>query len=282
MPPETTETTGTTTPIVSVLNQKGGVGKTTLTIHLAGALSQYGYDVLVVDLEPEGALTSILGYDESYSDTDRPVSLHELLVDPAGSAAAAADLVQSGPEFDVLPANERMVDTTASALESEPKARERLAMALDPVADAYDLILVDNEPSINVLTDNALRCADGVVIPSYAEALSVQGLDRLQKQIASIEAYYGPVNVTALVVNRIESNNQADAMLSQLHEHFGEQLPVVEIRKRVALQRSISAHARSIFAVEEECDMAEPISELATIVVDDVLPIPDPEVPADG
>lgn len=268
---ETSDTPGTSAPIVAMLNQKGGVGKTTLTVHLAGMLAERGWDVLAVDLEPEGALTSILGFDDEYSDLGRDWTMHELLLDPQTHAEHAGDLVLEGAEFDVLPAHERMVDNTASALEGEPRARDRLGMALDGLREQYDVILVDNEPSINVLTDNALRNSDGVIVPTYAEGLSVQGLDRLQKQIASIEEYYGDVNLIALVINRIEQNNQAQAMVQRLRDGFGDHVPVVEVRKRVALQRSLVQEGRSVVSADEQCDMEERLEELAAIVEDDVL-----------
>jgi chromosome partitioning protein len=258
---EATETTGA--PIVSMLNQKGGVGKTTLTVHIAGALNDRGHDVLVVDLAPEGALTSIMGFDDVYGDLDLDFALHELVLEPNEYADRAHELVQEAEEFDLIPAHERMVDNTASVLDGEPRARERLGMALEDIRQRYDVVLIDNEPSINVLTDNALQNSDAVIIPSYAEALSVQGFDRLQKQIQSIESYYGPVEILGIVVNRIEQNNQADAMVEQLRENFGAHLLVWEVRKRVALQRSLSKHQRSMFGVEEATDMEEVLGEIA-------------------
>jgi len=118
---ETGETIETRPAIVAMLNQKGGVGKTTLTIHVAGGLAERGLDVLVVDLAPEGALTSILGYDEAYSDLDREITLHELLLDPSRTDEIG-DLVLEAEEFDLLPANERMVDRTGGELNGEPRA----------------------------------------------------------------------------------------------------------------------------------------------------------------
>ncbi|WP_200532221.1 ParA family protein [Halorubrum sp. LN27] len=265
---ETGETIETTPAIVAMLNQKGGVGKTTLTIHVAGGLADRGLDVLVVDLAPEGALTSILGYDEAYSDLDREVSLHELLLDPS-RATDVDDFVLEGKEFDLLPANERMVDRTGGELNGEPRARERLKMVLDELGAGYDVVLVDNMPSINVLTDNTLVASDGVLIPAYAEALSVQGLDRLQKQIDSVREYFGAVRILGIVANRVEHNKQADSMLKQLHAEFedGLGIPVFDVYKRVDLQRTIAAQERSIFAAEEiESDMAEVIGEVASLV----------------
>ncbi|ELZ37572.1 MULTISPECIES: ParA family protein [Halorubrum] len=270
---ETSETIETSPAIVAMLNQKGGVGKTTLTIHVAGALADRELDVLVVDLAPEGALTSILGYDEAYSDLDREVSLHELLLDPS-RAAGVENLVLEGEEFDLLPSNERMVDRTGGELNGEPRARERLKMALDELGAGYDVVLVDNMPSINVLTDNALVASDGVLIPAYAEALSVQGLDRLQKQIDSVREYFGTVRILGIVANRVEHNKQADAMLEQLHAEFedGLGIPVFDVYKRVDLQRAIAAQERSIFAAEElDTDMAEVIAEIAALVDDELV-----------
>jgi len=257
-----------TPAIVAMLNQKGGVGKTTLTIHVAGALADRGLDILVVDLAPEGALTSILGYDNAYSDLNREVSLHELLMDPS-RAGNIGNLVLEGEEFDLLPANERMVDRTGGELNGEPRARERLKMVLDELGTGYDAVLVDNMPSINVLTDNALVASDGVLIPAYAEALSVQGLDRLQKQIDSVREYFGAVRILGIVANRVEHNKQADAMLEQLHTEFedGLGIPVFDVYKRVDLQRAIAAQERSIFAAKElDSDMAEVIAEIAATV----------------
>ncbi len=272
---ETGETIETLPAIVAMLNQKGGVGKTTLTIHLAGGLADQGLDVLVVDLAPEGALTSILGYDEAYSDLDREVSLHELLLDP-NRAADTDDIILEGEEFDLLPANERMVDRTGGELNGEPRARERLQMVLDELASDYDVVLVDNMPSINVLTDNALVASDGVLIPAYAEALSVQGLDRLQKQIDSVREYFGSVRILGIIANRVEHNKQADAMLDQLHSEFedGLGIPVFDVYKRVDLQRTIAAQERSIFAAEEiNSDMAKVIGEIASHVDDELVEV---------
>ena len=270
---ETAETIETPPAIVAMLNQKGGVGKTTLTIHVAGALADRGLDVLVVDLAPEGALTSILGYDEAYSDLDREVSLHELLLDPS-RADGVDDIIITGEEFDLLPANERMVDRTGGELNGEPRARERLKMVLDELATGYDVVLVDNMPSINVLTDNALVASDGVLIPAYAEALSVQGLDRLQKQIDSVREYFGTVRILGIIANRVEHNKQADAMLEQLHSEFedGLEIPVFDVYKRVDLQRAIAAQERSIFAADElDSDMAEVLADVAALVEADLV-----------
>lgn len=270
---ETTETAETTPRTVAILNQKGGVGKTTLTIHIAGGLATRGLNVLVVDFAPEGALTSILGHDDAYSDLDRQVTLHELLLDPS-RVTESDEIIISAREFDLLPANERMVDRTSRELNGKPRARERLQMILNGLATDYDVVLLDNMPNINVLTDNALVASDGVLIPAYAEALSVQGLDRLQKQINSVQEYFGTIRVLGVVANRVEHNKQAEVMLEKLYSEFETRLgiPVFAVYKRVDLQRAVAAQERSVFAAEEiNCDMVVVIDEIASLVDDELV-----------
>ncbi|WP_336134230.1 ParA family protein [Natronomonas amylolytica] len=257
------------TPVLALINQKGGVGKTTLTVHVAGALAARGLDVLVVDAAPEGALTSILGYDVAY-EPNRDVTLHELILEPIEYADRVDDIIESGEEFDLLPANERMVDNTAKSLEGEPRARERLEMVFDTI-DGYDIIVVDNAPSVNTLTDNALIASDSVLVPLYAEALSVQGLDRLQKQVQGIEQYYGDVTILGFVLNRVEQNNQSDAMVEQVRVNFGNAFEIFEIRKRVALQRPLASQQRSVFAVEESTDMEAVLENIAALAKRELL-----------
>jgi chromosome partitioning protein len=167
-----------------------------------------------------------------------------------------------------------MVDRTGGELNGEPRARERFEMLIDELAADYDVVLVDNMPSINVLTDNALVASDGVLIPAYAEALSVQGLDRLQKQINSIQDYFGDIRILGIIANRIEHNKQADAMLDQLHSEFedGLGIPVFDIYKRVDLQRTIAAQERSIFTAEDiDSDMREVLDDIASLVETELL-----------
>jgi len=151
-------------------------------------------------------------------------------------------------------------------------------MLLDGVGAGYDVVIVDNMPSINVLTDNALVASHGVLIPAYAEALSVQGLDRLQKQINSVQEYFGEVRILGIVANRVEHNKQADAMLEQLHAEFedGLGIPVFDVYKRVDLQRAIAAQERSIFAAKDlDSDMAEVIAEIAALVDEELAEVTD-------
>lgn len=263
-PPRTTDGGRDRPPVVTFLNQKGGVGKTSLVIHTAGALAARGHRVLVVDLAPEGDLTTILGHADHY-DPARDETLHAALTAPREGRSLLEDLVVSREEFDLVPSNEQLLGLdTAAALEDQADGRLALDQLLGAdVVREYDVVLVDNEPRINALTDAAIVAADGVVVPLYAEALSVQGLSRLGKQIESVAGLGAPTEILAFVLNRVETNNQAEAIVSQVWDGFGDGYSIFEIRKRVDLQRSLSRDSASVFASSVECDQEAVLEDLA-------------------
>lgn len=254
-------------PVVTFLNSKGGVGKTSLVAHTAGALADRGHNVLTVDLAPEGDLTAILGHADRY-DPALGGTLHAALEAPDEADALLEELIISREEFDLLPSNEQLIGRdTARNLEDRDDGR----LAVDHLLDAdvvreYDVVLLDNEPRINALTDAAIVAADGVVVPLYAEALSVQGISRLGKQIQSVADLGDSTEVLAFVLNRIETNNQSAAIVAQVWEQFGDGHEIFEIRKRVDLQRSLSRDSASIFASPLECDQTEVLADLAETI----------------
>ena len=144
--------------IITMCNQKGGVGKTTTTINLGAAVAEYGRRVLAVDFDPQGALSAGLGIDNHDATT-----IYDLLLNPR---LDPKDAIQhtSVPGLDVIPAN---IDLSAAEvhLVNEVAREQILARVLRRVADDYDLILIDCQPSLGLLTVNALTAAHGVLIP---------------------------------------------------------------------------------------------------------------------
>ena len=149
--------------IIAMCNQKGGVGKTTTTINLGAALGEYGRKVLLVDFDPQGALSVGVGVNPHELDT----TVYQLLMD---RNVDIHDVIQhtSFENLDLLPAN---IDLSAAEVQLVGEvAREMvLARVLKPVLDDYDVILVDCQPSLGLLTVNALTAAHGVVIPLECE-----------------------------------------------------------------------------------------------------------------
>lgn len=250
---------------VAVAAPKGGTGKSTTAINLGGALSERGLDVLLVDADPQANATEGLGQQDAY-DAPAP-NLFHVLAD-AEQRDAIRDLIIEGEKIDLVPGNIDM-----SAIEHEltvaRRAGERLSMALDLVDDRYDVVVVDCPPSLGNMTDNALIYARDAVVPLLAESTSKRALELLQEYMLSLERDFEiEIEELAIVANRVEETTEADSMM----EWFGtaaatDGIPVIEIRKRVALQRAFAAGG-SILAHEEECDMAERYRELADVVVE--------------
>ncbi len=173
--------------IVAMCNQKGGVGKTTSTINLGAALAEYGRKVLLVDLDPQGALSAGLGV--AHHDLD--VTVHNLLVGP-GKVNVDDVLMNTKVEgMDLLPSN---IDLSAAEIQlvNEVGREQTLGRALAPLRNRYDYILIDCQPSLGLLTVNALACADGVIIPMECEYFSLRGLALLNDTVEKVRDRLNP------------------------------------------------------------------------------------------
>lgn len=244
---------------IAITNQKGGVGKTTLTANFGGALAERGHDVLLVDADPQGYLTSAVGLDDAYM-ADRD-SLYDALMEP--QEHDPNDLVTAHDEFDVLPSNIEMF-TLEQDLVSGMQSRRRMSMLLDQV-DGYDFILIDCPPSLGILTDNVLLAAGNVVIPAEAEDTSIRAMELLFKQIDSLEANFDQeIREQALVVSNVDYplDGEQKEMLEWFEDRFSDYVPVFEVRNRASIKRAWN-HGRSIFAHDEDCDQEAELLRLA-------------------
>ena len=172
--------------IIAMCNQKGGVGKTTTTITLGAALAEYGRKILMVDFDPQGALSVGLGVRTN----DLDVTIYDLLVERGHDVR---DVIQSTsvPGIDLLPAN---IDLSAAEVQlvGEVAREQILARTLRPVLDDYDVIFIDCQPSLGLLTVNALTAAHGVVIPLETEFFAMRGVALLIETIEKITDRLNP------------------------------------------------------------------------------------------
>ena len=244
--------------ILAVTIQKGGVGKTTTAINVAGALNERGRDVLLVDLDPQGAATEGLGFATAYDSA--PPSLFEVLTD-AKYRDQLGDLIVEHDEMDLVPSN---IDMTAVEPELTLARRggERLRLALEPVADQYEYVIIDCPPYLGYLTDNGLYAAQDVLIPALAESTSKRALELLFDHIESLELDY-EISFTerGVIANRVEQTTEATDMVAWFNDAFPD-IPVWEVRKRVALQRAFAAGC-SIFQYNPDLDMADQYRAIA-------------------
>ncbi|WP_239021861.1 ParA family protein [Nocardioides jishulii] len=172
--------------VVAMCNQKGGVGKTTTTINLGASLAEYGRKVLLVDFDPQGSLSVGLGLNPHEMDytiynllMQRDVDFDEVVV-PSGV-----------PGMDLLPSN---IDLSAAEVQlvHEVAREQTLQRVLAPALDRYDVILIDCQPSLGLLTVNALTAADGVLIPLECEYFALRGVALLKTTIDKVQERLNP------------------------------------------------------------------------------------------
>ncbi|MBB6375560.1 chromosome partitioning protein [Pseudonocardia eucalypti] len=172
--------------VIAVANQKGGVGKTTSTINLGACLAEYGRRVLLVDFDPQGALSVGLGVQPHHLER----TIHNLLID-AGTKIDEVIIPTKVPGMDLLPSN---IDLSAAEVQlvSEVGREQALGRAIRPVLAQYDMVLVDCQPSLGLLTINALACAHSVLIPLECEYFSLRGVALLIDTIEKVRDRLNP------------------------------------------------------------------------------------------
>jgi chromosome partitioning protein len=223
------------TRIITVANQKGGVGKTTTTVNLAAALAATRRKVLLIDMDPQGNATMGSGIDKNQLE----VTVCDVLLGEATATQALQHSSEAG--YDLLPAN---ADLTAAEVQLVNKiGRERqLSLALESLRGNYDYILIDCPPSLNMLTVNALVAADGVVVPMQCEYYALEGLSSLLDTIEQIRVSVNPqIKLEGLLRTMYDPrNNLSNDVSSELVEHFGDRVYRTVIPRNVALAEAPS------------------------------------------
>jgi chromosome partitioning protein len=263
------------TTIVAICNQKGGVGKTTLTINLGAALADLGQSVLLMDLDPQGHLTEGVGLQDLY--LKEGPTLYAALVGNIGTSKLA-DLIHKHPteHFSVIPSHYQMM-LAEQALFMARSREHRLARLVSQLENHFDWILIDCPPTLSNLTDNALNAARKVIIPIQAEATSIRALELLFDQIESVERGLNiQIQVLAVVPNLVQDSGMAKRTLDDLRRSIPTLIPF-ELRKRVMLQEawsrgcSIFTHQTSSTAqVKTQAEIIEAYRQLAQFVIERV------------
>ena len=206
--------------VIAMCNQKGGVGKTTTTINLAAALAEYGRRVLIVDFDPQGAASVGLGISPHELDRtiynllmERDADIHEIIRRTAV------------PNLDLLPAN---IDLSAAEVQlvGEVARESVLARVLRPVMDDYDVVFIDCQPSLGLLTVNALTAAHGVLIPLECEFFALRGVALLIETIEKVRDRLNPrLEVDGILATMYDSRTlHAREVVTRVREAFGDTL----------------------------------------------------------
>ncbi len=172
--------------VITMCNQKGGVGKTTTTINLGAALAEYGRRVLMVDFDPQASLTVGLGINPHDQDT----TIYHLMMEP--DIPLEEVIVPTGvPGVDLVPSN---IDFAGAEMQliNEVAREQVLTRALAPALASYDIVLIDCQPSLGLLTVNALAAADGVIVPMECEYFALRGVALLKGTIDKVQSRLNP------------------------------------------------------------------------------------------
>lgn len=219
--------------IIAVLNQKGGVGKTTSTINIGAYLAKQGNTVLIVDLDPQGNATSGLGLEKHSLDS----TMYDVLFGSAQSSDVAQYTSISG--LSVLPANANLAAAEVD-LANETKREFKLKAALQSLV--YDYILIDCPPSLGLLSINALTAANHVLIPVQAEYYAMEGLGQLLDTIQRVRQGLNPeLQLLGIVVTMYDGRTSlSDQVVQELKKHFGAKLMNTIIPRNVRLAEAPS------------------------------------------
>jgi chromosome partitioning protein len=229
--------------VIAIANQKGGVGKTTTAVNLAASLAATRRRVLLMDLDPQGNATMGSGVDKGTLQR----STCEVLLGECDLAAALVQVEQG--DFMLLPANQDLTAAEVRLL-TLPIGREiKLRQALQPKREAFDVILIDCPPALNMLTINALVAADSVLIPMQCEYYALEGLSALLATVEQIRVAANPqLSIEGVLRTMFDPrNNLANEVSAQLVTHFGDKVFRTIIPRNIRLAEAPSFGKPALF-----------------------------------
>ena len=260
--------------VIAVVNQKGGVGKSTTAVSLGAALAEMGSSVLVVDLDPQGNASTGLGIRH----VAREVSTYELLLAQARIQDAIVPTAVEG--LDAVPST---IDLAGAEIElvSQFARESRLQKALDPArAGLYEFILLDCPPSLGLLTVNALTAADEVLVPIQCEYYALEGLGQLLRNVRLVQQNVNPnLRLTGIVLTMFDSRTKlAEQVVEEVRRYFGSRVYDTVIPRTVRLSEA-PGYGQPITIYDSSSRGAKAYRSLAKEVA--TRPV-DQEVPATG
>jgi chromosome partitioning protein len=249
--------------VIAFANQKGGVAKTTTTLNLGVAFKEQGFEVLLVDLDPQGNLTMSQGMDPDQVER----SMYDVLVHsmPVEEIIHRAEVDVAVSSIDLAGAE--------MALSSMIGRERALQKALLPVRNRYDYILIDTPPSLGLLTINALTASDGVIVPVQCEYLSLRGLVQLENTLSMIRENLNPiVEIKGILPTMYDSRTlHSREAVEMLKENFGELVFETRIKKTVRYAEA-PVEGSSVLKYDSSGPAAKAYRDLAKEVLNGATP----------
>ncbi|MGN6550409.1 MAG: ParA family protein [Pararhizobium sp.] len=248
--------------IITVANQKGGVGKTTTAINLATALAAIGEKVLIVDLDPQGNASTGLGIDRR----DRIFSSYDLLT----QSATIGEIVQETavPNLSIVPSTMDLLGVEMEIASARDRVF-RLNTALGhPEAQLYDYVLVDCPPSLNLLTMNAMAAAHSILVPLQCEFFALEGLSQLLETVGHVRSTLNPtLDIQGIVLTMYDSrNNLAHQVVEDVRAHLGSKVYRTLIPRNVRVSEAPS-YGKPAILYDLKCSGSQAYLQLASEVI---------------
>ncbi len=245
------------TEIIAVVNQKGGVGKTTTAVNLSAALALQGVPVLLVDMDPQGNATSGCGLEKE----SLAATVYNVLLQNREAREVIVSTSLSG--MDLLPANGDLIGAEVELIH-EIGRESFLKRSLKRVAGQYRYVIIDCPPSLGLLTVNALTAADGVIVPLQCEFYAMEGLSQLLRTLRLIKHSVNPgLRITGILLTMFDvRNNISHQVKEEVCRHFRNRVFRTVINRNVRLSEAPS-FGKNIFEYDQRCAGARGYSQLA-------------------
>ena len=226
--------------IISVVNQKGGVGKTTTAVNLAAGIGKLGFKVLIVDADPQGNTTSAYGIDKQ----KLTASVYDLLI---GRAKAETAIIKTDFEgVDIIPCNMNLAGAEVELISIENREAQ-LKNALILVKDKYDFIFIDCPPSLGLITINSLCASNSVLVPIQCEYFALEGLSQLISTIRQVKRLFNPrIELEGILLTMFDGRlNLTQQVVAEVKKFFSKELYATTIPRAVRLSEAPS-HGKPI------------------------------------
>lgn len=254
---------------IAVVNQKGGVGKTTCTFHIGQGLILKGYKVLFVDLESQRNLTFTMSADP----TGKTIIdlLQESIDAEPGAALHTLDAIQHTPQGDII-ASAAQIAAADTILADVPGREHKLKEILEPVKGMYDYCIIDTSPQLGTLTVNALTAAQAAIAPTLAEAYSIISIGQLYETIETVKRYSNPgLTFSGIVITRYDGKATVRRELAEEIEaaaaQYGTQVYKTKIRECAAVQEAALTR-QSVFKCSRRSNAAKDYAALVEEIIE--------------